>query len=421
MPKTGGQIQLLAEGDIEKAFLNGNPNITAFKKVFKRHTRFALDTMPLYFDGTASFGQKIVCEIPQYGDLLGSLFLGVNLPAITYENGVPAQWVNSIGHSLIQEISIEIGEEEIDKHTGEWMEMWSELTIPPGKREAFNAMVGRVDGLGEANHDVSGQLTGPLNLMIPLHFWFCGDSEMFLPICAIKHHRIRVVLTIRPLGLLHVPSDPAAPCPDPNPVGPTDIIDVKLWANFVHLSVDERRRFVSSTHDYIIEQVQSTPPVSIRPNATYVNVPLDFKRSVKEFFWYIKPDRLEREPMNFSSVGLFEEGKRTDILSSAVLQLDGYELLPERTADYFRIFKPFECHTNVPINRYIYCLPVCLHPESNQPDTTLNLSEINAANFLFNINNAVIPERGFCTTRVYAKNFNVIRVVEGMVGLLFRA
>jgi hypothetical protein len=110
MPKTGGQIQLLAEGDIEKAFINVNPNITAFKSVVKRYTRFAMDCMPLYFDGTPTFGKKIVCELPQYGDLLGSLFLGVNLPAITHKDGSPAEWVNSIGHALIQEVSIEIGE-----------------------------------------------------------------------------------------------------------------------------------------------------------------------------------------------------------------------------------------------------------------------------------------------------------------------
>jgi hypothetical protein len=420
MPKSGGQIQLLAEGDIEKNFLNGNPNITGFKKVFKRYTRFALDTMPVYFDGTPNFGNKVYCEIPHYGDLLGSLFIGVNLPEMKYENGSTGEWVNSIGHALIQEVSIEIGEEEIDKHTGEWMEMWSELTIPSGKREAFNKMIGRVNGLGEEIYDISGKLRGPMNLMIPLHFWFCGDSEMYLPMCAIKHHRIRLVLTIRPLKDLYKPFNVGDPCI--NPVNPnTNIIDMKLWADFVHLSVDERRRFVSSVHDYIIEQVQIAPPVSITPNATYVNIPLDFKHSVKEFIWCIKPDRIENEPMNFSSLSSFESGTRTDILGSALLKLDGIEIIPERTADYFRIFKPFQCHTNTPINRYIYCFPVCLYPESNQPDTTLNLSEITSVNFLFNINNTVIPERGFCTARVYAKNFNVIRVVEGMVGLLFRA
>lgn len=416
MPKTGGQIQLLAEGDIEQHFLNGNPNSTAFKKVFKRYTRFAIDNVPLYFDGTATFGQKVVCEIPKYGDLLGSLFLGINLPTIKHADGTPGEWVNSIGHALIQEVSIEIGEEQIDRHTGEWMEMWTQLTIPPGKLEAFNAMIGHVEG-----YDISGKLRGPMNLMIPLHFWFCGDSEMYLPICAIQHHRIRIVLTIRPLEDLYRHSDPAAPCPDPNPpVGPTDIIDMRLWATFVHLSVEERRRFVSATHDYIIEQLQYTPPISIRPNATFVNIPLEFKHAVKEFFWYVKPDRLAGEPLNFSSVGAFESGTRKDIMTSAVLQLDGYELIPERTADYFRIFKPFEAHTRIPIDRYIYCFPLGFHPESNQPDTTLNLSKVGTANFLFNINNSVIPERGFCTSRVYAKNFNVIRVIEGMVGMLFR-
>jgi hypothetical protein len=420
MPKTGGQIQLLAEGNIENFFLNGNPNITAFKKIFKRHTRFAIDNVSLYFDGTPSFGQKVVCEIPKCGDLLGQLFLGINLPKIKYADGTPAEWVNSIGHALIQEVSIEIGEEQIDRHTGEWMEMWTQLTIPSGKLEAFNAMIGCADGLGETSYDISGKLMGPMNLMVPLHFWFCGDTGMYLPICAIQHHRIRVVLTIRPLEQLYRRSNPTAPCPDPNPINPTNIVDLKLWADFIHLSVEERRRFVSTTHDYIIEQLQYTPPISISPNVSFVTVPLEFKHAVKEFFWYIKPDRLVTEPLNFSSLSAFETGIRKNIMASATLQLDGCELISERDANYFRIFKPFQAHTRTPINRYIYCFPLGLQPESNESDTTLNLSEIGSVNFLFNIDNSVVPERGFCTTRIYAKNFNVIRVVEGMVGLLFR-
>ena len=114
----GGLLQLVAMGK-QDVFLTGNPQITWFKMVYRRHTNFAIESQPMYFDGDPDFGKKLTCLVPRRGDLLGGVFLDVSLPALTLAStGAPVSYVNSIGHALIKEISIEIGEQEIDKQTG---------------------------------------------------------------------------------------------------------------------------------------------------------------------------------------------------------------------------------------------------------------------------------------------------------------
>ncbi len=81
MPSGGGQLQLVAQGK-QDIYLTGNPQLTFFKFVYRRYTNFAIESMPMYFDGTPNFGQRIVCTVPRRGDLLGQVFLDVTLPAI---------------------------------------------------------------------------------------------------------------------------------------------------------------------------------------------------------------------------------------------------------------------------------------------------------------------------------------------------
>ena len=119
MPAGGGLLQLVAQGK-QDVFLTGNPQISFFKMVYRRYTNFAIEAQPMYFDGTANFGQRISCLIPRRGDLLGRVYIDVLLPPI-YLNGstTPTSYVNSIGNALIQEITFEVGEQQIDRQTGE--------------------------------------------------------------------------------------------------------------------------------------------------------------------------------------------------------------------------------------------------------------------------------------------------------------
>ncbi len=117
MTAGGGLLQLVARGK-QDIFLTGNPQLTWFKMVYRRYTNFAIESMPMYFDGDPDFGKKLSCLIPRRGDLLGQVFLEVTLPALTLAGtNDPVSYVNAIGHALIAEISNDIGEQEIDKQT----------------------------------------------------------------------------------------------------------------------------------------------------------------------------------------------------------------------------------------------------------------------------------------------------------------
>ena len=191
----GGLLQLVALGK-QDVFLTGNPQMTWFKMVYRRYTNFAIESQPMYFDGTPDFGKRISCLVPRRGDLLSQISLEVTLPAITLADGTPVSYVNSIGHALIQEITIEIGEQEIDRQTGEWMEIWSNYTTTKDKQTGFYNMIGKVDGYSPPT------LFGPIKLYIPLRFWFCKNPGMALPIVALQYHPIRINLTLRPLNQL---------------------------------------------------------------------------------------------------------------------------------------------------------------------------------------------------------------------------
>ena len=96
MPAGGGLLQLVAHGK-QDLFLTGNPQISFFKIVYRRHTNFAIESQPMDFDGTPNFGQRITCLIPRRGDLLGKVYLEVTLPTLRDTSGNTLSYTNAIG------------------------------------------------------------------------------------------------------------------------------------------------------------------------------------------------------------------------------------------------------------------------------------------------------------------------------------
>ena len=74
---SSGRIQLASVG-IQDYFLSGNPDITYFQKVYKKHTSFALETLDNTFEDVADFGGEVQCVIPRKGDLIRTIYLRVN-------------------------------------------------------------------------------------------------------------------------------------------------------------------------------------------------------------------------------------------------------------------------------------------------------------------------------------------------------
>jgi hypothetical protein len=448
MPAGGGLLQLVAVGK-QDAFLTGNPQISFFKMIYRRHTNFAIESQPMYFDGTPNFGQRITCLIPRRGDLLGKVYLDVTLPLVKDAQGNTLSYTNAVGHALIQEITFEVGEQEIDRQTGEWMEIWTQFSTPPGQRDALNEMIGRIEPYNLINLK-PGTGNDGLRLLIPLQFYFCNNPGLYLPLIALQYSPIRINITLRPLQQLFWVPPPVPPPQDTSWMPAcsvqvdctTPIVNMMLWGDYVYLDVEERRLFVNSSHEYVIEQVQYTPPYSLTPYQNTASISVEFNHPIKEFFFVVQKDSMmnRNEWFNYSNLAIGEitqepvmpylnsnaAGDRIDMISTAVLQLDGYDRFTARDARHFRLEQPYVHHTTTPASSYIYNYSFALRPEDAQPTGTMNASRIDSIVWQLQMNAALssplLPlwqQRGACRIVIYGHNYNVFRIINGFGGLLF--
>ena len=147
-------MQLVAYG-AQDAFLTGNPEITFFKVVYRRHTNFSMESIQQTPNGS---GDRLTFTVSRNGDLIGNCWL----------EGVTG------GVANLKSVELEIGGQRIDKHYGEWMQVWTELTCPAGKRAGFDAL----DGVGT----------------IPLQFFFCRNPGLALPLIALQYHEVKMTV-----------------------------------------------------------------------------------------------------------------------------------------------------------------------------------------------------------------------------------
>ena len=107
----GGLIQLVAYG-IQDIYISGDPQITFFKVVYKRHTNFSIEPIRQYFSTSLDFGKSSSCTIARHGDLITKMYLVVNLPFIPSfketDNIKKFAWAKKIGYVIIKTIEIEI-------------------------------------------------------------------------------------------------------------------------------------------------------------------------------------------------------------------------------------------------------------------------------------------------------------------------
>ena len=138
----GGLMQLVAYG-AQDIYLTGNPQITFFKIVYKRHTNFASEAIEQTFTGNIGFGQKLSCQITKNGDLITKIYLKIKLKGSTVTDGKWA-WVGMLGYSIIDYIEMQVGGTAIDRQYGEWLNIWHELTHDNSQDRGLNKMIGKI-------------------------------------------------------------------------------------------------------------------------------------------------------------------------------------------------------------------------------------------------------------------------------------
>ena len=442
MSNSGGLLQLVATGR-QDIYLSGNPQTTFFKQVYRRYTNFSLETQRIPFDTAVDFNKLISCTIPRNGDLLSQLILEVQLPEITPDGPLETpswvtstgivqepptnyadiqnsvSWVNGIGYAMIDYVSIWIGQQEIDRQYGEFLYLWTNLTTPGSKKAGIEHMT----GIQEVYNDTSQK--GPLRLFIPLAFWFCKNPGLALPLIALQATPLKIYIKLKDGNSMlfsNALEQAVLSCttlPTQLTAKPVVITDMTLWGDYIYLDVEERRRFVSSKHEYLIEQVQQQKRYSIPERARNVNVPLTFNHPLKEMIWVVNQDRMldAHEWFNYGSRMLNEFGiPNLDIISTGLLQFDGYDRFEVQSAEYFRLVQPWQRHTAIP-NDFIYVYSFSLAPEASQPQGTCNASRLDTIVLQLTMNPNVTSVPAGVT--VYAINYNVLRIVAGLGGVLF--
>jgi len=377
---SGGLMQIVARGAQDK-YLSVDPEITFWKTMHRRHTNFAMESIEQTFNGSVSSNGKVSATISRNGDLVHRVWLEIDLPGTGGAIAGGTSTSTSTGtrsgdetvYDAIDNISIEIGGTRCDRHYGAWMKYWDELSCPAGKRGGLDSLVKvkKVDAVDTA--------TATQKLRVPLSFWFCREAGQALPLIALQYHEVKINVEFNSLEANTKAS---------------------LWVDYIYLDTEERQRFARSGHEYLIEQVQTTGAEST--GATSSKIRLNFNHPVKELVW------------------VHSKGVQT----FAKLQLNGHDRFAKRDAAYFSHVQRYQHHTASgsaaagvagTINMYSFAL----EPEKLQPSGTCNFSRIDNATLHLEGTGMDGSTSGGGTATVYATNYNVLRIKNGMGGLAY--
>ena len=232
----GGLMQLVAYG-AQDIYLTGNPQITFFKVVYRRHTNFSMETIEQTINGSQDASGTGTVTISRNGDLVHKV----------YVTCADATALASGGNTIINNVELEIGGQRIDKQTTQWNQIWADLSTPKSKADGFKCMTG-----GCSN----GNIYGVGLIQVPLNFWFCRNPGLALPLIALQYHEVKLKCVW----------------------GATDGTRLVV-CDYIYLDTDERRRFAQVSHEYLIEQIQE------QSADTSGSFKLNFNHPVKELIW----------------------------------------------------------------------------------------------------------------------------------------
>jgi len=428
-------MQLVAYG-AQDVYLTGNPKVTFFQAVYKRHTNFAMENIEQTVNGTASNNGRVSVTVARNGDLIGDMYVelvtnaAVGCTAGTAE--LSGAWA---AERSIKSVELSIGGQRIDKHYQLWWRLYSELYLDESKKAEYGKMTSKVLTAADA---------ATQTVFLPLVFFFNRNPGLFLPLIALQYHEVRLDFDLS-AEFSHY----------------TDGSTFKVWGNYVYLDTEERRRFAQKGHEYLIEQVQHTGSDTVTAGASR-QVRLSYNHPVKELVWCFNSGGVSNAATwNFTSnamtanavvlttnttqfTGLsptgcgtgapmlltgtdggaadwVEDGATGDAthsigpLSTMKLVLNGQDRMKEQSGKYFNQVQPFNHHSGCPYPG-VYSYSFALRPEEHQPSGTCNFSRIDNAQVAVTLKSGTEDNT---VMHMFATNYNVLRIQSGMGGLAF--
>jgi hypothetical protein len=451
----GGLLQLVIKGSQDE-FLTGNPTMTFFKKVYKRHTNFAIEQMEQNFLGQVKFGKRLRCKIGRKGDLLSNMYLGFELTDGPGNNYYDKQ-VNLIkpGFKIIEYVEIEIGGQAIDRHYGEWMDIWTQLHYT---KEKYDMLMGLIKNPDTNFTNNTGKM-----IYVPLMFWFNIEPGLALPLISLQFHEIVLYVKLREKEEMMIINNTNFLKGNdnawlyrynklPNSEGKNNFFDVKnentignykwelkaftgeircafLYVDYIFLDVEEKKLFANNNHEYLITQIQTSNKLgldALTSTDTKKNkqIQLDFAHPIKEIVWTLNSKHLD-------NTFIYKNMDLSNIISEALLQLNGQDRLEKREGTFYSCIQPYQFHksgglleigSKMYYNGGFYIYSFCLKPDEYQPSSALNFTSLN--NFTINFDytktstdyTTIDEEYTFAS---YAVSYNILQISKGMAKLVY--
>ena len=428
----GGLMQLVAYG-AQDIYLTGQPQITFFKSVYRRHTNFAIESIQQTINGSVSPGSRVSVTISRNGDLLKNLWVQYN-PSLLVASGATGVLASDLSHALLQIVEIEIGGQLIDRQYGLWLTIWRDLTEqnPTGAQGELEANGSepsinvasvastRYQRMSYTHNGVATSSTSsaPTEAYIPMRFWFCRNPGLAVPLIALQYHEVKFNIQFSLASTYLVGGTATSSLATAN---------FAVYAVYVYLDTTERRQFAQNAHEYLIDQLQQQQESqSTSQNNT---IRLNFNHPVKELIWVGTPTALTNAAT--SSIDLVSGGATpASIITSAAgitgatsntnikIILNGTDRFTARNLKYFTRNQVWDCHTGfgaTSVADSIGLYSFALRPEEHQPSGTCNFSRIDTAQLAFYGGSG----ETISALTIFAVNYNVLRIMSGMGGLAY--
>jgi hypothetical protein len=483
MPAGGGIIQIAAQGR-QNDFINKDPNFTLFKTSHNKYTNFSEDYEWQDMNGVISFGaQKAPATISRYGDLITDVHLWVDLPPIKAPAngtwnikpgkshpssnpadyyGAAAYWVNAVGYALIEEVSLEIGSQDIDTLYSDYLFLWEELTQRPGAR--IREAVGRFDYSETVEEDMVEFASKGRQLFIQIPFFFNKyflEKGLALPLIALTYHEIKIKVSFAKIedvccivvqhndhpdyneddaekwllieNNVSYTGDLAAISPIPingktGALLQTTELVAKLLVTYIYLDVEERTTFTEQDHEMLVTTLQRQTNTIAVEGLSQDSLKLYFNHPSNFLLWVIRPHNYKKnEGRRRYSVGQkdrFDYSKKVanpalswgdvaDPITSSTLKLNSHERWPENmSASFFRIIQPQLKFENIP-SSYLYVFVFGAAGGVWNPTSTLNFSRIEHTQLDLKYNNETTPIKP-SDIILFVESYNLLVVKSGM-------
>ena len=397
----GGLTQLIAVGAPD-VFLTGDPQRSLWKRNSVRRTNFAVESIESTFD--LRFGEPSYITIKRSGDLVKNCVLEISMKRSSTESFYPAE-------QFIKSVTVVIGGQEIENIIDfpNWSRVHDEIFNDTEIRAANYRMQNFRDD------DPPGAIR---TFYVDLPLFFTKYLSTALPMIALQYHEIQLKMSFNePYNIPGIDS--------------VYIPQVRFYADYVYLDRQEREYFVSNPHEYIIEQLQTaTFQPKISDSITTGIYDLPFNLPTRYIIWFYKSNL---HGQYTTSNIQFETNEAFAPMYKAVLKCNGVDRFSERPGGYFNLVQSTPAAGQAPsAGIYMYSFGV----KSDEQDSagTLNFSRLDmvslsvtskaatAASIADITDMSTTLETGltkFTDVTVFARNFNILRVMEGMGGLLF--